>query len=92
MKMDSFVFLQGSLGHEEISILGLYTANNEQIGFWKEIVSLLDCIQSSSLIVMGDFNATLNRALDRSSPAVSSRLATHVVQFFAAIEDCGHLA
>lgn len=75
------VFLQGSLGKEEISILGLNTPNNNQPGYRREIKSLLANAQMSSLIVMGDFNATINGALDRSNPAPPSHLARHLVSF-----------
>lgn len=58
-----YVILQGLLGQQQLKIVGIYTPNRQQQIFWNDLKLLLDFGRYSSMILLGDFNATLDAIL-----------------------------
>lgn len=46
-----YVILHSLLGQVKVSLVGLYAPNTQQIVIWREVLTLLESIQGSSLII-----------------------------------------
>ena len=63
-----YVYLQGRLDGNPISILGLYAPNTGQIAFLHTLDHLITSSLDTPLLIGGDFNAVCDVGADRSHP------------------------
>lgn len=68
------MILQGKWLDEEMLIIGVYAPHTSQSQFWMEIFDVLSQKEVLEMIILGDFNATIFNALDRSINSNSREL------------------
>lgn len=60
------MILKGRLNFLTMVMVGVYAPNKQQILFWDELFGELTDDCNSEILMMGDFNAVLDRNMDRS--------------------------
>lgn len=60
-----YVILQGLLFSQEITIIGVYTPSQNQTAFWDALNLHIPASNTEELLMLGDFNSTMDSALDR---------------------------
>lgn len=60
-----YVILQGSLFSQEITIIGVYAPSQNQTAFWDALNLHIPASNTEELLMLGDFNSTMDSALDR---------------------------
>lgn len=66
--------MNGSLAHTVLTFVGIYAPNVGQAEFWEHLQNKAPKDLVRDIIVLGDFNAIIDKGLDSSRRAATSRL------------------
>lgn len=73
-KEGRYVIIKGRLGSQKLIIAGTDVPNHQQTPFGEEVFDLLVQDGQSKIAMLGDFNAMLNNAMDRSQKSETPEL------------------
>lgn len=81
-----FIIVQGNLFNIPVVLANIYAPNWDDMQFFKNLFSLLPCLDSHNIIIGGDFNCVLDSSIDRSNPIQRtgqlSNKAAHCINLF----------
>lgn len=69
------------IGSQQLSIIAVYAPHDVQSNFWQKFFYLVALDGSFEILILGDFNATMNNRLDRSQLTSASQLPKIYLQF-----------
>lgn len=62
----TYIMLQSIMRREEYTLINVYSLNDDQENFWKEVFNELGTIQKGFVIMAGDVNMAMDKRKDKS--------------------------
>lgn len=66
-----YVILKGKINQSSLYIVAMYAPNKSQASFGDVIFEILQGCLEAQLLMLGDFNATFDKRLDRTSDSTT---------------------
>lgn len=73
-KVGRYVILKGTWDKRSQNIVGIYALHKQQGEFWNDVFELVGQKEDAEIVLLGNFNATINNTMDRSQNSKSLEL------------------